>query len=87
VRSYEAPLRLRAEDGEIGPAPDFIAIADSFGSVPKIDKLLAFRSVQVLRCLQLKSRDVSLFCNIGVATLIDPTYFKQFLDFMVGSAI
>jgi cyclic-di-GMP phosphodiesterase TipF (flagellum assembly factor) len=87
VRSYEALLRLRAEDGEIVPAPEFIAIADSVGLVPKIDKLLAFLSVQVLRRLQLKSRDVSLFCNIGVATLFDPTHFKQFLDFMVGSAI
>jgi cyclic-di-GMP phosphodiesterase TipF (flagellum assembly factor) len=82
VRSYEALSRLRAEDGEIIPATDFIEIADSVGLVPKIDNLLAFRCVQVLRRLQLKSRDVGLFCNIGAATLTDATYFKQFLDFM-----
>jgi cyclic-di-GMP phosphodiesterase, flagellum assembly factor TipF len=82
VRSYEALSRLRTEDGEIIPATDFIGVADSLGLVPKIDNLLAFRCVQVLRRLQLKSRDVSLFCNIGAATLTDPTYFKQFLDFM-----
>ncbi len=82
VRSYEALSRLRTEDGEIIPAIDFIGVADSVGLVPKIDNLLAFRCVQVLRRLQLKSRDVGLFCNIGAATLTDPTQFKQFLDFM-----
>ena len=50
--------------------------------MPKIDNLLVFRCVQVTRRLQLKSRDVGLFCNISASTLTDPTYFKQFLDFM-----
>ncbi len=35
-----------------------------------------------MRRLQLKSRDVGLFCNINAATLTDATFFKQFLDFM-----
>jgi cyclic-di-GMP phosphodiesterase TipF (flagellum assembly factor) len=82
VRSYEALSRLRTEDGEVIPATDFIGIAESVGLVPKIDNLLAFRCVQVLRRLQLKSRDVGLFCNISAATLTDPSFFKQFLDFM-----
>jgi cyclic-di-GMP phosphodiesterase TipF (flagellum assembly factor) len=82
VRSYEALSRLRLDDGEIVPAVDFIEIADSVGLVPKIDNLLAFRCVQVLRRLQLKSRDVGLFCNIGAATLVNPAQFRQFLDFM-----
>jgi cyclic-di-GMP phosphodiesterase TipF (flagellum assembly factor) len=50
--------------------------------MPKIDNLLMFRCVRVVRRLQLKSRDVGLFCNIAAATLTDPTFFKQFLDFM-----
>jgi cyclic-di-GMP phosphodiesterase TipF (flagellum assembly factor) len=82
VRSYEALSRLRMEDGEVIPAVDFIDIAESVGLTPKIDNLLAFRCVQVLRRLQLKSRDVGLFCNISAATLTDPSFFKQFLDFM-----
>jgi len=82
VRCYEALSRLRMDDGEIVPAVDFIDIADSVGLVPKIDNLLAFRCVQVLRRLQLKSRDVGLFCNIGAATLTDAMQFRQFLDFM-----
>jgi cyclic-di-GMP phosphodiesterase TipF (flagellum assembly factor) len=82
VRSYEALSRLRIEDGEIVPAVDFIEIADSVGLTPKIDTLLAFRCVQVLRRLQLKSRDVGLFCNISSATLNDASSFRRLLDFM-----
>jgi cyclic-di-GMP phosphodiesterase TipF (flagellum assembly factor) len=82
VRYYEALTRLRTEDGDIIPAGDFIEFAESFGQMPKIDNLLLFRCVQVTRRLQLKSRDVGLFCNISASTLTDPSYFKQFLDFV-----
>ena len=82
VRYYEALSRLRTEEGDIIPAGDFIEYAESFGLMPKIDNLLVFRCVQVTRRLQLKSRDVGLFCNISASTLTDATFFKQFLDFM-----
>jgi cyclic-di-GMP phosphodiesterase TipF (flagellum assembly factor) len=82
VRYYEAVSRLRTEDGDVIPASDFIELAENVGLMPKIDNLLVFRCVQVTRRLQLKSRDVGLFCNISATTLSDPTYFKQFLDFM-----
>jgi len=82
VRYYEAMSRLRTEGGDVIPASDFIELAENVGLMPKIDNLLVFRCVQVTRRLQLKSRDVGLFCNISATTLTDPTYFKQFLDFM-----
>ncbi len=82
VRYYESMSHLRTEDGDVIPASDFIEIAENVGLMPKIDNLLVFRCVQVTRRLQLKSRDVGLFCNISASTLTDPTYFKQFLDFM-----
>ncbi|HZT24736.1 MAG TPA: EAL domain-containing protein [Pseudolabrys sp.] len=82
VRYYEAMSRLRTEAGEIVPAGDFIDIAESVGLMPKIDNVLLFRCVQVVRRLQLKSRDVGLFCNVSAATLTDAGFFKQFLDFM-----
>lgn len=82
VRYYEAMSRLRTEEGEIIPAGDFIEFAETVGLMPKIDNLAVFRCVQVTRRLQLKSRDVGLFCNISGSTLTDATYFKQFLDFM-----
>jgi cyclic-di-GMP phosphodiesterase, flagellum assembly factor TipF len=82
VRYYESMSRLRTEDGDVIPASDFIEFAENVGLMPKIDNLLVFRCVQVTRRLQLKSRDVGLFCNINAATLTDPNYFKQFLEFM-----
>ena len=82
VRFYEAMSRLRAENGDIMPAADFIDFAEAAGLMPKIDNLLLFRCVQVVRRLQLKNRDVGLFCNVSAATLSDAGYFQQFLDFM-----
>jgi cyclic-di-GMP phosphodiesterase TipF (flagellum assembly factor) len=82
VRYYEALSRLRTEEGDIITAADFIDYAESVGLMPKIDNLLLFRCVQVTRRLQLKSRDVGLFCNVSASTLSDATYFRQFLDFM-----
>jgi cyclic-di-GMP phosphodiesterase TipF (flagellum assembly factor) len=55
--------------------------------MPKIDNLLVFRCVQVVRRLQLKSRDVGLFCNLSAGSLNDPIYFKQLLDFMEANRV
>ena len=82
VRYYEALSRLRTDEGDIVTAADFIDNAESVGLMPKIDNLLLFRCVQVTRRLQLKSRDVGLFCNVSASTLSDPVFFRQFLDFM-----
>jgi cyclic-di-GMP phosphodiesterase TipF (flagellum assembly factor) len=82
VRYYEALSRLRTEEGDVITAGDFIEYAESVGLMPKIDNLLLFRCVQVTRRLQLKSRDVGLFCNVSAVTLSDATFFRQFRDFM-----
>jgi cyclic-di-GMP phosphodiesterase, flagellum assembly factor TipF len=82
VRYYEALSRLRTEEGDVITAGDFIEYAENVGMMPKIDNLLLFRCVQVTRRLQLKSRDVGLFCNVSASTLSDPIFFRQFLDFM-----
>jgi cyclic-di-GMP phosphodiesterase TipF (flagellum assembly factor) len=87
VRYYEALSRLRSEEGDIIAAADFIDYAESIGLMPKIDNLLLFRCVQVTRRLQLKSRDVGLFCNVSASTLSDPTFFRQFLDFMDANRV
>jgi cyclic-di-GMP phosphodiesterase TipF (flagellum assembly factor) len=85
VRYYEALTRLRTEDGDIIPAADFIDAAESAGLMPKIDSLLLYRCVQVTRRLQLKSRDVGLFCNISAATLRDSSQFGSIRDFLDAS--
>jgi len=82
VRYYEAISRLRTADGTIVAAAEFVDAAENAGLMPKIDNLLLFRAVQVVRRLQIKSRDVGVFCNVSPATLIDPGHFRQFLDFV-----
>jgi cyclic-di-GMP phosphodiesterase TipF (flagellum assembly factor) len=81
VRYYEAVSRLRLDDGEVVSAGDFLPYADSAGLMPKIDNLLLFRCVQVTRRLQMKNRDIGLFCNMSPVTLNDPDGFRQVLDF------
>jgi len=82
VRYYEAMSRLRTEAGNVLLAGQFIAQAEAAGLVPKIDNLVVFRCVQVLRRLLLKNREVGVFCNLSTATLNDSTIFPQLLEFL-----
>jgi len=82
VRYYEAMMRLRIASGEILTPADFLNFAESGGLMPKIDSLMLFRCVQVVRRLLSKNRDISLFCNVSASSLIDPQSFPQFVEFI-----
>ena len=47
-----------------------------------IDNLLLYRSVQVVRQLPRRNRNVGVFCNISAHSLVDAEFFPQFVDFM-----
>jgi cyclic-di-GMP phosphodiesterase, flagellum assembly factor TipF len=82
VRFYEAMSRLRTQSGDVVLAAEFISQAEAGGLMPKIDNLVVFRCVQVLRRLLLKNREVGVFCNLSVATLTDAAVFPQLLEFL-----
>jgi cyclic-di-GMP phosphodiesterase TipF (flagellum assembly factor) len=82
VRYYEAVARLRVGDGEPLTATDFLPYAEAGGLMPKIDNLMMFRCVQVVRRLLAKNRDIGLFCNLSALTLVDSETFPQFTEFM-----
>jgi cyclic-di-GMP phosphodiesterase TipF (flagellum assembly factor) len=82
VRYYEAMSRLRTEKGDVVPAADFIAQAETAGLMPRIDNLVIFRCVQVVRRLLMNNREIGLFCNLSGATLTDSVIFQQVLEFM-----
>ncbi|HEX2512591.1 MAG TPA: EAL domain-containing protein [Xanthobacteraceae bacterium] len=82
IRFYEALTRMRTAGGEQVMAEDFVPHAEAAGLMPKVDNLLLFRSVQVLRRLLLKDREIGVFCNVSRSTLQDPEFFAQFSDFM-----
>jgi cyclic-di-GMP phosphodiesterase TipF (flagellum assembly factor) len=81
VRYYEAFTRLRTADGKVLTPTEFLKAAEAGGLMPRIDKLLLFRSAQVVRRLQLKNREIGLFCNISASTLND-RLFPEILQFM-----
>jgi cyclic-di-GMP phosphodiesterase TipF (flagellum assembly factor) len=81
VRYYEALSRLKADNGELVAAGDFLPYAEAGALMPRLDHLLALRCVQVVRRLLLKNRDIGLFCNVSGATLTD-SGFPKFLEFM-----
>ena len=82
VRYYEALTRLRTEHGTPILPAEFIPPAEAAGLMAKIDNLMLFHSVQVVRRLLVKNRDVGLFCNISAATLSDPDIFSEMSQFM-----
>src|SRR5215207_6073892 len=82
VRFYEAVTRLRDDKDQILAADDFIAIAEAGGLIGKIDHMVMLRCIQVLRRLMVRNKDVGVFCNVSAATLANPTYFAQCLDFL-----
>jgi cyclic-di-GMP phosphodiesterase, flagellum assembly factor TipF len=80
VRYYEALSRLKADNGDLVAAGDFLKFAEAGGLMPKLDNLSVLRCVQVVRRLLLKNRDIGLFCNLSSATLTD-SGFARFLEF------
>jgi cyclic-di-GMP phosphodiesterase TipF (flagellum assembly factor) len=81
VRYYEALSRLKTETGDVVTAGDFLKFAEAGGLLPRLDNISLLRCVQVVRRLQLKSREVGLFCNLSPATLADAG-FAQMLEFV-----
>jgi cyclic-di-GMP phosphodiesterase TipF (flagellum assembly factor) len=82
VRYYEAFTRLRTEGNKLLQPADFLDAAEAAGLMPRIDQMLLTRSVQVVRRLQLKNRDIGLFCNVAASTLNHPQLFQQILQFL-----
>jgi len=87
VRYYEALARLRNDDGSLLSPDDFLGPAEGSGLMPAIDNLMVFRSVQVVRRLSTKNREVGLFCNMSVGTLANGIAFQEVSDFLGANRV
>jgi cyclic-di-GMP phosphodiesterase, flagellum assembly factor TipF len=81
VRFYEAMSRLKADNGDVVAAADFLKYAEAGALMPKLDHLTVLRCVQVVRRLLLKNREIGLFCNVSGLSLTDAS-FSTFLEFV-----
>ncbi|CAM5471320.1 putative membrane protein YjcC OS=Afipia felis OX=1035 GN=yjcC PE=4 SV=1 [Afipia felis] len=82
VRFYEAVSRLRDEKDHVFTAGQFIDIVEDSGLIGQIDYTVLFRCVQVLRRLQVRTKDVGMFCNISGVTLANPDIFGECIAFL-----
>jgi cyclic-di-GMP phosphodiesterase TipF (flagellum assembly factor) len=82
VKFYEAFTRLRDNGGNLIEASAFVPEAVLSGQIARIDNLLLFRSIQVVRRLTSRNRNAILFCNISSQSLVDETFFPGFLEFV-----
>lgn len=80
VRFYKAVSRLRLPEGNLIEAKHFIASARRSGAVRQLDENLVQASLQVVRRLSAKSRDIGIFFNIAPETLIDRAAFNTVMN-------
>ncbi len=82
TRFYEALTRLRDEAGNLIMPAEFIPLAEKAGLMGKIDNMVLFRSVQLLRNLSARQKDTGLFLNLSADSLADSAFFTEFSGFM-----
>ena len=82
IRYYEALTRLRTADGETIYPSDYIPLAERAGIMPTLDNQILIRSLQILKRLTQRTKDVGIFCNMSTTSLGDGQFFPEFLKFL-----
>ena len=83
---YETFTRLRDGQGSLIEPGRYIAVAERGGLITAIDNNLLFRCVQIVRKSQRRELNLGFFCNISRYTLLDTSFFPEFIDFMEQNA-
>ncbi|WP_055036230.1 EAL domain-containing protein [Blastochloris viridis] len=82
VRYYEATPRLRADDGSLLQPDDYAEIARSGRLQAEIDLQVLLRSVQVIRRLATRNREIGLFLDLSADTLVDSEAMGRYTEFL-----
>ena len=82
LRFYEALSRIRIKPDVYLPAERYVQLARQRDLLPLIDNLLLLRSLQVLRDTQHDDTNRAFFCNITSATLNDPKFMGDLVEFI-----
>ncbi len=82
IAYYESYTWVRDGNGKVLTPREYIDVAERAGIMPIIDNLMLFKSVLLARRFVERNRDLKIFCNISGHSLLDITFFDQFIDFM-----
>ena len=85
VTFYEAYSRIRDRGGNLIGPHSYLEMAERAGLIAAIDNNLLFRCVQLLRRVRRFNRDIGFFCNVSAHTLMDETFFPQFIEFLADN--
>jgi cyclic-di-GMP phosphodiesterase TipF (flagellum assembly factor) len=77
IRFYETLTRLRTADGDTLYPADYIPIAEKYGAMPQLDVQILTRTVQIVRRLTQRTKEVGCFCNISATSLGDGRFFSD----------
>jgi cyclic-di-GMP phosphodiesterase TipF (flagellum assembly factor) len=80
VRFYEAVSRLRLPEGKLIEAKHFVGAARRGGAAHMLDQNLVNASLQVVRRLATKSKEIGVFFNLAPETLSDRAAINAILN-------
>lgn len=82
IRFYEMFSRILIKPGVYLPASRYIGIAHKQDLMPVIDNLLLLRGLQIIRASEDGSYNRAFFLNITSATLNDPKFMGDLVEFI-----
>jgi cyclic-di-GMP phosphodiesterase TipF (flagellum assembly factor) len=87
IRWYQVHVHLKTERGEVMLADDFVPAAESGGLTARLDATILFRSVQLVRRLQARNRDIGIVVGISATTLAGGEGFSPVVEFLAANTV
>ena len=84
---YEVLVRMIDPDGNIISPMKFIEAAENFGMVTKIDRIVATRSIEMLKKWHKQGRQVHLSINLSAKTFDDDAFLKDISQLLAESGL
>lgn len=81
---YECLSRLRSEAGDTLYPSSYLAHVAQSKLIGTLDNFLLLRCVHIIRKLHRKTPLETFFLNISAASLGDPDFYEQLIDFLAG---
>lgn len=84
---YEVLVRLIDRDGNLIPPGKFIATAEEFGLISKIDSLVTMRAIDMLQMWQQQGRNVHLSVNLSGKTFDDAIFTQNLKEALAAAKL